>query len=109
LTKLPDTKAGNQASVDFQQGIDAYNAGKYRQAIERFNQAIQEVSSFPEAYHNRGLAFANLRSDDEAVVNLITASELYHAQDQGEAITIIKQNLEALKKRKIERENRYQK
>ena len=107
LTKLPATPAGNQASIYFQQGIDAYNSGKYRRAIERFNQAIQEVSSFAEAYHNRGLAFANLRSDDEAVANLIKASELYHAQDQDETIFIIKQNLEDLKKRKIEREKRY--
>jgi hypothetical protein len=50
------------------------------------------------------LACANLRSDDEAVQNLITASELYQQQGNGIALESLKQNLEALKQRKLERE-----
>jgi hypothetical protein len=57
-----------------------------------------------EAYHNRALALANLRSDDEAVADLIRASELYQQQGTGFAIDTIKQNLAALKQRKLERE-----
>ena len=106
LPQLPVTDAGSKAAVYFQQGITAYNLGNYRQATELFNKAIQLVSTLAEAYHNRGLAFANLRSDDDAVANLLKASELYQQQDKGEAIAIIKQNFEALKKRKVERENR---
>jgi len=106
LPQLTATAAGNKAAVYFQQGIDAYQSGKYRQAVEQFNQAIQLVSSLAEAYHNRGLAFANLRSDSDAVANLLKASELYQEQGKGDAIALIKQNLQALKQRKIERENR---
>ncbi|CBN56173.1 MULTISPECIES: tetratricopeptide repeat protein [Kamptonema] len=106
LPQLPATDAGSKAGVYFQQGIDAYKLGNYRQAAEQFNQAIELVSTLAEAYHNRGLAFANLRSDDDAVTNLLKASELYQEQNQGEAIAIIKQNFEALKKRKMEREKR---
>lgn len=106
LPQLPATDAGSKAGVYFQQGIDAYKLGNYRQAAEQFNQAIQLVSTLAEAYHNRGLAFANLRSDDDAVTNLLKATELYQEQNQGEAIAIIKQNFEALKKRKMEREKR---
>ena len=62
------------------------------------------MSTLAEAYHNRGLVFANLRSDDDAVINLISASELYQEQDNGVAIDMIKKHLEALKQRKLERE-----
>ncbi|WP_449421025.1 tetratricopeptide repeat protein [Phormidium nigroviride] len=106
LPQLPATDAGSKAGVYFQQGIDAYKLGNYRQAAEQFNQAIELVSNLAEAYHNRGLAFANLRSDDDAVTNLLKASELYQEQNHGEAIALIKQNFEALKKRKMEREKR---
>ncbi len=104
LPEFPDTDAGQKASVYFQQGIEAYQAGNYRQAKDKFTSALQLVSTLAEAYHNRGLAFANLRSDDDAVVNLISASELYQKQDNGVAIDSIKQNLESLKQRKLERE-----
>lgn len=102
--EFPDTEAGRKASVDFQQGIEAYKSGNYRRAKDKFSSAIQLISTLAEAYHNRGLAFANLRSDDEAVANLLGASELYQQQGNGLAIETIKQNLEALKQRKLERE-----
>ena len=109
LPELTATEAGNKAAVYFQQGIESYKSANYRQAVEQFNQAIQLVSSLAEAYHNRGLAFANLRSDGDAVADLLKASELYQEQGKGEGIAIIKQNLKALKQRKIERENRNKK
>ncbi|MBE9097637.1 hypothetical protein [Tychonema sp. LEGE 07203] len=102
--EFPATDSGSKASVDFQQGIEAYQSGNYRQAQDKFTSAIQQVSTLAEAYHNRGLVFANLRSDDEAVADLIRASELYQQQGNGSAIDTIKQNLTALKQRKLERE-----
>ncbi|MGB3264689.1 MAG: hypothetical protein WBA89_12135 [Microcoleus sp.] len=101
---FPATDGGSKASVYFQQGIEAYQSGNYRQAQDKFTSAIQQVSTLAEAYHNRGLVFANLRSDDEAVADLIRASELYQQQGNGSAIDTIKQNLAALKQRKLERE-----
>ncbi|MEG3908284.1 hypothetical protein Q5691_00145 [Microcoleus sp. w1-18aA5] len=102
--EFPDTDSGSKASVYFQQGIQAYQSGKYRKAKDKFTSAVEQVSTLAEAYHNRGLAFANLRSDDEAVADFIRASELYQQQEAGFAIDTIKQNLSALKQRKLERE-----
>jgi tetratricopeptide (TPR) repeat protein len=104
VPEFPATDAGKKASVYFQEGIEAYQSGNYRQAKDNFTSTIQLISTLAEAYHNRGLAFANLRSDDAAVVDLISASELYQKQDNRIALDLIKQNLEALKKRKLERE-----
>jgi hypothetical protein len=55
------------------------------------------------AYHNRGLAFANLRQDDESVANLLQAAELYLQEGNQPAIAIVKKNLELLKARKDSR------
>ncbi|MEG5139153.1 MULTISPECIES: hypothetical protein [unclassified Microcoleus] len=101
--EFPDTDVGSKAAVYFQAGIEAYQSENYRQAEEKFTSAIQQVAT-AEAYHNRGLIFANLRSDGEAVADLIRASELYQQQGNGSAIDTIKQNLAALKQRKLERE-----
>ncbi|MBE9185660.1 hypothetical protein IQ270_13375 [Microcoleus sp. LEGE 07076] len=102
--QFPATDGGSKASVYFQQGIQAYQSGNFRQAKDKFTNALQQVSTLAEAYHNRGLVLANLRSDDEAVADLIRASELYQQQGNGSAIDTIKQNLAALKQRKLERE-----
>jgi tetratricopeptide (TPR) repeat protein len=101
--EFPDTDSGRKAAAYFQDGIEAYQSGNYRKAQDKFTSAIEEVAT-AEAYHNRGLIFANLRSDGEAVADLIRASELYQEQGNGSAIDSIKQNLEALKQRKLERE-----
>lgn len=104
LPEFPATDVGSKASVYFQQGIEAYQLGNYRKAKDKFSSALQLISTLAEAYHNRGLVFANLRSDDEAVADLIRASEFYQQQGNGSAIVLVKQNLEALKQRKLERE-----
>ena len=98
---LPDSEAGTEASLQFQQGYSAYQTGNYRKAVEHFTQAIQQVSTLAEAYHNRGLAYANLRQDDNSVVNLLSASELYGKQENMEKLAVLKQNLEEIRKRKL--------
>ena len=95
--------AASEADL-FKQGYDAYTYGKYRQAIEKLNQAIQLAPSLAQAYHNRGLAFANLRQDDDAAINLMRASEIYAQQEDEAGIATVKQNLLALKARKQARE-----
>ncbi|MEG3842494.1 hypothetical protein [Microcoleus sp. herbarium14] len=103
--EFPATDSGSKAAVYFQQGIAAYQSGNYRKAKDEFTSALEQAA-MAEAYHNRGLVFANLRSDGEAVADLIRASELYQQQGNGSAIDTIKQNLAALKQRKLERENK---
>lgn len=101
---VPDSEAGTEAQVQFQQGYNAYQQKNYRQAIDYFSRAIQQVSTLAEAYHNRGLAYANLRQDDQSVVNLLSASELYGQQDKGEQLILLKQHLEAIRERKLARQ-----
>ena len=105
LPEFPATDSGSKAAVYFQQGIEAYQSGNYRKAKDKFTSTLEQVAT-AEAYHNRGLVFANLRSDGEAVADLIRASELYQQQGNESAIDTIKQNLAALKQRKLERENK---
>ena len=94
----------NEALQQFQQGIVSFREGRYPAAIEQFTQAIQLAPTFAEIYHDRGLAFANLRRDDDATFNLVKASELYLERGDRASVTIVKQNLEALKARKQARE-----
>lgn len=108
ISPSSQTSADDSAKA-FQQGCLAYKAGQYRAAIEHFNQVIQLNATFAEAFHNRGLAFANLRRDDDATRNLLKASELYLERGDRSSMTVIKQNLEALKQRKQAREAAKQK
>jgi len=85
---------GRAASTDqFQQGMMAYQKGKYRQSVEYLGNAIAADPTLAEAYHNRGLAFANLRQDNDAVDQLMKAGELYLQQGNQEAIALLKQHL----------------
>ncbi|PSB15936.1 hypothetical protein C7B65_23045 [Phormidesmis priestleyi ULC007] len=99
---VSDQKA--EALQQFQQGLIAFREGHYPAAIEQFTQVIQLDPTFAEVYHDRGLAFANLRRDDDATFNLVKASELYLERGDRASVTIVKQNLEALKARKQARE-----
>lgn len=103
-TTLPDSQAGTEAAFQFQEGYNAYQQKNYRKAIDYFDRAIQQVTTLAEAYHNRGLAYANLRQDDDSVVNLLNASELYGKQEKGEQLLLLKQHLEAIRKRKLARQ-----
>lgn len=101
---LPDSIAGTEASVKFQRGYNAFQAGQYRKAVNFFSQAIQQMDILAEAYHNRGLALANLRQDDDSVTNLLKASDLYGQQDKGESLKQLTQDMLAIKARKLARE-----
>ncbi len=101
---LPDSERGTEAAVQFQEGYNAYKGGQYRQAVEYFTQAIDQESNFAQAYHNRGLAYANLRQDDDSVISLLVASELYNQQNNREGLLLVKQHLTAIKERKLARE-----
>ncbi len=89
-----------EAVANFQQGCEAYQIGNYQEAINKFTEVLQKNPIIPEAYHNRGLAFANICQDDESVENLLKAVELYIEKGNQQAMAIVKQNLEVLKGRK---------
>lgn len=86
-----------EAMAPFERGCDQFRAGHYRQAADQFSRAIQRDSTLAEAYHNQGLAIANLRQLNEAVAYLVKASELYSQHDNQAGLALIKQQLEMLK------------
>ena len=91
--------ANEQLANSFKEGYDAFQARKYSQAVDKFSQAIQIAPTFAQAYHNRGLAQANLRQDNKAVADLLRGADLYAQQGNQEGINALKHNLEALKAR----------
>ena len=91
-----------QQGEEVQQGNDAFQAGNYRKAADRFSAAIQINPNLAEAYHNRGRAIANLRSDNEAASTLVKAGELYLQQDNPMGYEQVKQDLKLLKEKRIE-------
>ncbi|TVR05843.1 MAG: hypothetical protein EA395_15085 [Phormidium sp. GEM2.Bin31] len=95
-SKTPEAKA-------FQSGCDAFKQGQYAAAIAAFETELRSHPKHPEAYHNRGLAFANLRQDDKAVENLLKASQEYAEADRPDALALLRDQLEALKARKLAR------
>jgi tetratricopeptide (TPR) repeat protein len=97
---MPPPTLNPEAANLFQQGCDAYRAGNYRRAIDRFNQVVQLDPDCAEAFHNRGLATANLRQDSDAAQMLLHAGELYLQQGNPDGFNQVKQDLEALKGRK---------
>lgn len=87
----------------FDDGCQAFTAGEYAQAIAAFERDLRSHPDHAEAYHNRGLAFANLRQDDKAVENLLKASQCYADADRPEALEQLRSQLQALKARKLAR------
>jgi tetratricopeptide (TPR) repeat protein len=95
---------GEGARSAFQSGVSAYIAGNYRPAIGAFSKVLQADPNCLAARHNRGLAYANLRQEDSATANLLAAAEGYGAQGDGKSVALIKRQLEAIRLRKLARE-----
>jgi tetratricopeptide (TPR) repeat protein len=104
---MPVPKDLNPDATDrFQQGIGQYLGGHYRQAIDCFNQVLVSDPELAAAYHNRGLCLANLRQDDGAVLSLLKAADLYLVRADRDSVALIKQQVLALRQRKLAREQR---
>lgn len=87
----------SETAALFQKGCEAFQAGQFQQAVNRFSRVIQKDEAIAEAHHNLGLAYANLRQDNEAVRYVLQAGELYDRQGNQAAIALVKTHLETLK------------
>lgn len=88
----------------FRSGVSAYCSGNYRRAADEFGRVIQTQPNLAQAHHNRGLAFANLRQDDNATRALVKAAELYLELGDKASADLVKQHLSALRARKLARD-----
>jgi tetratricopeptide (TPR) repeat protein len=70
-TIIPSTPAPkplvNSGDVALRQGVEAYEAGNYQQAVTALTEAIRLNDRNPEAYQKRGLAYFNLKEYQSAL------------------------------------------
>ncbi|TVP66506.1 MAG: tetratricopeptide repeat protein [Leptolyngbya sp. LCM1.Bin17] len=86
----------DQVRKAFQSGCDAFQQGRYGPAMEAFSRVVSLEPACAEAYHNSGLAYANLGNDGLAVAALVKASDLYNQQGTQAGLVLVKQQLEQL-------------
>ena len=91
---MPLSSAAQEAFVG---AVGTYKAGDYRRAIEQFTKVIEEEKGCAEAWHNVGLAYANVGDNNKAVRSLLKASDAYDKQGTKAGLGRIKQNLKTLK------------
>ena len=60
----------------YQEGLQLRQKGHYQEAIQAFNQAIDNKMKFAEAYFERGLCFYKLGIDRQATSDLAAAAML---------------------------------
>ncbi len=103
---LPDDNAHRipKAIAAFNQGCTLFNQSDYRGAIDRFAAALALAPNWPEAYHNWGLALANLLDDNEAVPRLVKAGELYLNQGDLQGSALLRRHLSAMVERQKQRQ-----
>ncbi|MDY6937261.1 MAG: hypothetical protein SWY16_06300 [Cyanobacteriota bacterium] len=94
-----DDRVDEAIAREFLAGTEAYEAKKYDRAVENFSTCIERSGQFAQAYHNRGLALANLCRDREAAANLVKAGECYAEGNNEGGVRQIRQNLETLQAR----------
>ena len=93
----PSIPLTQSSLATFCAAVGTYKAGDYRKAIEQFTQVIDANPSCAEAWHNVGLAYANVGDNNKAVRSLLKAGDAYDQQDTKTGIDQIKQELKTLK------------
>jgi len=93
-----------KAIAAFNQGQTLFTQGDYRAAGERFATALELAPNWPEAYHNWGLALANLLNDNEAVPRLVKAGDLYLENQNLQGSALLRRHLSAMVERKKQRQ-----
>jgi tetratricopeptide (TPR) repeat protein len=93
----PDPADREIALKALQKGNDAFNSGRYRWAADQYAQALQAMPNWAEAYHNRGLAVANLGQTGDAAQDLAKAAGLYLDANNTAGADLVRAQLQQLK------------
>lgn len=100
---LPDPVSTDETAqiiqTAFTKGAQAFAKSQFRWAMEQYSLAVQTQPTLAVAYHNRGLAAANLRQIQEAAQDLAKAADLYLDQDNPAAAEKVYEHLLLLKSR----------
>ena len=73
---IANEKNYKTVSVLFYQGLASYNKGKYKEAIEKYDKAIELNSNYAELYNNLGIAKGKLGQHQEAIADYDKVIEL---------------------------------
>ncbi|MGB3310056.1 MAG: hypothetical protein WBG32_13295 [Nodosilinea sp.] len=87
---------GDDARTQFEAGCADFAQGRYPAAIDRFTEVMTTEPNCAEAFHNGGLAYANMGTDGVAVQALLKASALYDQQGTKAGLDLVKQQLEQI-------------
>lgn len=95
----PSIAISTEALNAFVGAVGTYKAGDYRGAVDQFTEVLGQEPNCAEAFHNLGLAYANIGDNDKALRSLLKAGDAYDKQGTKEGIEQIKQDLKALKEK----------
>ena len=97
VIQSPSIPLSDSATTAFIAAAQTHKAGDYRKAIEQLTPVVEQEPNCAEAWHNIGLAYANVGDNNKAIRSLLKASDAYDKQSTKEGIERIKQDLERLK------------
>ncbi|WP_158534993.1 hypothetical protein [Acaryochloris thomasi] len=94
---LPAISISDAVMADFVSSVATYKTGNYQDAISQMMPVVEQEPSCAEAWHNIGLAYANVGDNDKAVRSLLKASDAYEQHKTQAGIERLKQDLAILK------------
>ncbi len=90
------TPLSDQNRAQFEAGCAVFAQGRYPAAIDQFIAVMVAAPDCAEAFHNGGLAYANMGTDGLAVQALLKACDLYDRQGTKAGLDLVKQQLEQI-------------
>ncbi|MGD1863135.1 MAG: tetratricopeptide repeat protein [Phormidesmis sp.] len=93
----PSVAVSTEALNTFVGAVGTYKASDYRGAVDQFTEVLSKEPNCAEAFHNLGLAYANIGDNDKALRSLLKAGDAYDKQGTKEGIEQIKRDLKTLK------------
>jgi len=97
VVEHPSIPLSEAAMTGFVGAVGTYKATDYRGALEQFTKVVEQEPSCAEAWHNIGLAYANVGDNNKAVRSLLKAADAYDKQGTKEGLDRLKEDLETLK------------
>ncbi|MBT9310701.1 hypothetical protein [Leptothoe kymatousa] len=85
-----------EARHQFNQGVFAYRERSFGRAVDCFTNVINCEPGLAESFHNRARAQANLAKKQNAVADLVAASDIYSRQGTKSGIDWVKADLDVL-------------
>ncbi len=86
----------DQGRAQFEKGCAAFTQGQYPAAIDQFIALMTAEPDCAEAFHNGGLAHANMGTDGLAVQALLKACDRYDRQGTKPGLDLVKKQLEQI-------------